>query len=121
MDCPRCGAESHVLHTDKTPAGVSRRRECLNLHRFTTYEVMPGVLDKRQLARAERGFLKRAEAWRRDQAVLTSEDSASALARRLGITEARVRQLRAKHRPQEKDLLRWEKKKPWRLIALPWG
>lgn len=95
MNCPRCGAPSSVLHTRVHTASVTRRRECFNLHRFTTYEVVPTVVDQRQMAITKRGFIQRAAAWARRQVVLRSKDSASALARRLGITEARVRQIRA--------------------------
>jgi transcriptional regulator NrdR family protein len=95
MNCPRCGAPSSVLHTRVHPASVARRRECFNLHRFTTHEVVPTVIDQRQMARTKRGFLQRAAAWARRQVVLRSKEPANVLARRLGITAERVRQIRA--------------------------
>lgn len=36
MRCPQCGADTRVLHT----SGEVRRRECFNLHRFNTLEVL---------------------------------------------------------------------------------
>ncbi len=96
MNCPRCGAPSTVLETRTQIASVVRRRECFNQHRFTTHEVMPVVIDKRQFAATVRGFGQRALAWARRQAVLRSKESATVLARRLDMTEARVRQIRTR-------------------------
>lgn len=101
MNCPRCGAPSSVLLTRTHVASVARRRECFNQHRFTTHEVMPVVIDQRQMAATKRGFIQRAAAWARRQVVLRSKDSATALARRLGITEARVRQIRTEANPNQ--------------------
>lgn len=95
MNCPRCGAPSEVLSTRTDVATVARRRQCFNEHRFTTFEVPPGAVDRRQLEATKRGFLQRAAAWARRMQVLRSKDSATVLAARLGITEARVRQIRA--------------------------
>lgn len=39
MKCPTCNTWSDVLETRPTKDGVKRRRECANLHRFTTYEM----------------------------------------------------------------------------------
>jgi hypothetical protein len=95
VKCPRCGAPSEVRETRQQSAAVSRRRECFNAHRFTTFEVPPVAVDKRQLAAAARGIVARARAWTRRLQVLRSKEPASTLARRLGITEARVRQIRS--------------------------
>lgn len=38
MRCPTCGAVSLVKETRSSPDGVRRRRECFNLHLFTTIE-----------------------------------------------------------------------------------
>lgn len=43
--CPKCNAWTRVLRT----RGVIRRRECANLHRFTTREVLDGM-EKREAA-----------------------------------------------------------------------
>ncbi|MBT9467111.1 MAG: hypothetical protein IV113_24095 [Hydrogenophaga sp.] len=84
------------MSTRIQPASVARRRECFNLHRFTTHEVVPAVIDRRQLKATERGFAQRATAWMRRQIVLRSKEPVAVLARRLGITDARVRQIRAR-------------------------
>ena len=39
MKCPQCSAPSRVLET----RGDRRRRECFNLHRFTTVEYVVKV------------------------------------------------------------------------------
>lgn len=36
MNCPECGADTRVLST----RGTERRRECFNMHRFSTSEVV---------------------------------------------------------------------------------
>lgn len=95
MNCPRCGAPSTVLSTRTHAASVTRRRECFNLHRFTTHEVMPVVIDKRQMEATARGFVQRALAWARRQAVLRSREPVPKLAKRLGVSVERVRQIRA--------------------------
>lgn len=38
MKCPTCNAWTNVLESRPIKLGVKRRRECANLHRFTTYE-----------------------------------------------------------------------------------
>lgn len=38
MNCPECNAWSLVLETRKRHAGVYRRHECANLHRFSTLD-----------------------------------------------------------------------------------
>lgn len=39
MKCPTCNKWSIVLETRPIKGGVKRRRECANLHRFTTHEM----------------------------------------------------------------------------------
>jgi transcriptional regulator NrdR family protein len=99
MKCPKCSAESIVLETRVYLDAFSRRgRVCSGpeRHRFSTYEVYAGNLDKRTLDAKRRGFKARHAAAARRRAVLSRPDlSASELARHLNITEARVRQLRA--------------------------
>lgn len=48
MKCPICNADSRVVET--RDSGTRRRRECFNLHRFTTIEVVQ-VIDTAKLAR----------------------------------------------------------------------
>lgn len=97
MKCPKCGADSHVAATRKYKDVLLRRnRTCFNEHTFATYEVFAGNLDRRTIADTRRGVEAGTKAWKRKQAVLRQpETSATELAAQLGITEARVRQLRA--------------------------
>jgi len=39
MKCPTCNAWTNVLESHPIKWGVKRRRECANMHRFTTYEM----------------------------------------------------------------------------------
>lgn len=96
MKCPVCGAATDVLETRPYLSVFTRRaRVCFNGHKTSTYEVPRGVLDRRQLATVVRGVKQRGQAERRKLAVLRAPtESATALAARLGITEARVRQIR---------------------------
>jgi transcriptional regulator NrdR family protein len=95
VKCPRCGADSDVLETRTQTATVVRRRRCFNEHRFVTHEVPPGALDKRRLPVIAKALAQRAAAWGRRQVVLRSQESATETAKRVGLTEARVRQIRA--------------------------
>ena len=48
MKCPECGAWSNVLSTRETDAGVRRRHECGNEHRFSSLQtVIPKKSDSR--------------------------------------------------------------------------
>jgi hypothetical protein len=38
MKCPQCGAWTELLETRKRVAGVYRRYECANTHRFSTMD-----------------------------------------------------------------------------------
>jgi len=50
MKCPTCGTYTRILETRVNPAGVRRRYECANLHRFTTQEALvPQVKTQAQL------------------------------------------------------------------------
>lgn len=40
MKCPICNKWTNILETRTTKNGHTRRRECANLHRFTTKEVV---------------------------------------------------------------------------------
>ena len=63
---------------------------------FTTYEVFAGCLDRRFVVSAVEGLARAAKAWAIRSAVRNDEGRSKTtnLARRLGVTEARVRQLR---------------------------
>lgn len=97
MKCPKCGEMGKASETRLTHGVFLRRaRECPNGHRFTTYEVHAGNLDRRTLLATKRGISASTLAWQRREAVRSHTGSTSAVARELGITEARVRQIRAK-------------------------
>lgn len=38
MKCPTCNAWTNVLESRPLKGSIKRRRECANMHRFTTYE-----------------------------------------------------------------------------------
>lgn len=96
MNCPRCGAWTNVLAT----RGATRRRECGNGHRFTTVEVVPSVVRERDYATHLRAAAGRATRHRRDLRIVEDARGASAVAREHGLTEARVRQIRAAARKE---------------------
>ena len=97
MKCLKCGAATSVTQT-RLHMGVFARRSrlCFNNHRSVTYEVPAGALDKRQLSSILIGKAARSLAERRKQTVLRQPaKSAAALSAELGISDARVRQIRA--------------------------
>lgn len=96
MKCPRCGAWSNVLDTrDGDHLTLRRRRQCGNGHRFTTLEVLPTALNRRDLAATARAAATAAARWARDLLIRKDKRSATDVARDHQITEARVRQIRA--------------------------
>lgn len=99
MKCQKCGADSLVLATRAyEDVFLRRRRECFNGHVFHTYEVYAANLDRRTLSVTRRGVRARAMQNRKKLRVLMNPDmTATALAKELGITEARVRQIRQEH------------------------
>jgi hypothetical protein len=96
VKCPRCGADSEVLATrqDERAFTVRRRRQCFNEHRFYTLEVLPPATSQKTLADAARGAIERINRWRRDRLVLRDPRPSAHVARDLGLTGARVRQIR---------------------------
>jgi hypothetical protein len=96
MKCPRCGAASDVLATRPGEHHTTRRRrECHNGHRFSTVEVWPSALNRRDLAAAARAVAGAIGRWARDQLIRKDKRPATHVARMHDITEARVRQIRA--------------------------
>lgn len=100
MKCLKCGADSSVLDTRVYKDVLQRRRrKCFNEHVFQTYEVHAGNLDRRTLANTRRGVAEKTKAWQRKEYVRKHIDQPTlALAVHLGITDARVRQLKAELR-----------------------
>lgn len=99
MRCPNCGAETSVLQTRKYMELFLRRaRICFNDHRFFTLEVPPSMVDSRSLKLAVHGLkTRRKVAHQRIAAVKRAPHTpAAVLAEQLGISDARVRQIRAK-------------------------
>ncbi len=96
MKCLKCGAPTEVMATRAyMDVFLRRTRECFNGHRTSTYEVSAAALDRRQLPAIQRGVQARGLAQKRKLAVLRAPDKTAAeLASQLGITEARVRQIR---------------------------
>ena len=95
MRCNKCAAESEVLETRKSAPWVRRTRLCFNGHKFVTYEVYSGNIDKRTRDATVRGLkLVSLANQRRLRVKNGAAKTASQLAQKLGVTEARVRQIR---------------------------
>jgi transcriptional regulator NrdR family protein len=106
--CQVCGLiGSRVLETrnhESILGVVLRRRECPTGHRWTTWEVSEaflgavGLHKSRELLRAQsRGYQLREQALERRNHVLTlvaRGQTTAQIARHVGVTEARVRQLK---------------------------
>lgn len=98
MNCPTCGAWSEVTDTRAAPNDmIRRRRACANGHKFATFEVLPQVVraaagNAAATARASKASAAR---WARDRAIARDTRPATQVAADHGITEARVRQIRA--------------------------
>lgn len=75
---------------------MKRSRDCFNGHRFHTFEVFAGNLDRRTMTSTRRGVEAKATAWalRRKVWGAAATLSSEALGRQLGVSGARVRQIR---------------------------
>jgi hypothetical protein len=74
---------------------LQRRRECANGHKFKTYEVFAGNLDRRTLPSTQAGMRRAAIASNRREFIRKHPKMPSGtLAHLLGITDMRVRQIR---------------------------
>ena len=95
MRCNKCAAESEVLETRWSAPWTRRTRLCFNGHKFVTYEVYNGNIDKRTRDATVRGLkLVSLANQRRLRVKNGAGKTASQLAQELGVTEARVRQIR---------------------------
>lgn len=109
--CPICGRPTRVLAVEQLANGCTRsRRVCTIPERaahgereLVTYEVPAGVISavgpsafERIAQIVQRGFLSRHQARERKAVVqaLWGKEPTSAIARQLGISEARVRQIK---------------------------
>lgn len=113
MNCPTCGRPTRLLRTEQISVGAARSvRLCTaptsHAHphaEFETVEVLAAVMSgfgpariEHELRRARRGIARRDEQQRRRKKVeqfLGRGLTPSQVARAAGITEARVRQIRA--------------------------
>lgn len=99
MICPTCGAWSEVSETRSAKQGmIKRRRVCANGHRFSTFEVLPQVVKAAgsgNTASTAKAAAASAARWARDRSIARDLRPASQVAKDHGITEARVRQIRA--------------------------
>lgn len=60
MKCPTCDADTRVVYTN-SKTDVVRRRECFNLHRFSTIEIIhDSDADKRERRRVHLDAMKKA-------------------------------------------------------------
>jgi hypothetical protein len=98
MNCPICGSESAVIGVSHRPLEycVEYARICDRKHRFSTMEVHLSLLgDKREFDCAVRHIKRRIGRYNRDLMISMDQRPASLVAKDLGITATRVRQIRA--------------------------
>ena len=110
MNCPTCGRPTRLLSTEQLDNGCTKNTRTCTAPRphahgesvFVTYEVPAAVVVtwgpaafEEAAKRAQRGFQRRAQAWARRDTVhrLAGTMPTASIAKTLGITEARVRQL----------------------------
>jgi transcriptional regulator NrdR family protein len=97
MKCPICGFPADVIDTRVGRFDTIRRRhECMNLHRFSTFEVHEAAKPyDRELAANERRNVAAAKRWRRDLSIRNDPRPTILLAHEHNLTTARIRQIRA--------------------------
>lgn len=98
MNCPICGTRSQVALSieRQNEFRIVNSRICDNGHRFTTSEVPLSFLaDKRELECAIRNVERRIARYARDSEIIKDNRPAKVVAEKFGITDARVRQIRA--------------------------
>ena len=94
MRCPTCGAVTRVLETRLTDTHATRRtRECDNLHRFVTLEVVEPAVNPGALARAEKTVQANRTRWARDRAIRLDKRPAAELASTYGLSVDRIRDI----------------------------
>jgi hypothetical protein len=97
MKCPTCAANSVVLrYEQKEEHAAEHHRLCDNGHFFKTLEVYPTmVADARELRCAINNIERRITRYHRDVGIAADPRSTTAVAADHGLTDARVRQIRA--------------------------
>lgn len=99
MKCPVCGAESRELARQHKPFMTTIVRTCVAGHRFGTYEVHKTQLaDKREMDYAIRNIKRRVDMFHRNRAIMGDPRPTKEVAKDYGLTETRVRQIRASNR-----------------------
>ena len=98
MNCPKCAAWSSVNETRTSKGTVTRRRECANGHRFTTYEAVAEGTTTNGPASAGRSLTKRHVSSRPIKlAQEPHADFTNALARVIESQQAQLDAARAAH------------------------
>lgn len=97
MKCPRCGAASDVMETRPGPhLTTRRRRECHNLHRFTTVEIHGAAYSNvaQRVGQYAQAALNRIARWVRDTRIAKDPRPSREVAAEHGVNDSRVRQVR---------------------------
>lgn len=95
MKCPICAAASRVLETRTTDTHATRRtRECDNLHRFETFEVVGPAVNGAQVARADRTIEARRLRWERDRQIRMATGTIDQIAAQFGVGRDTVKDAR---------------------------
>lgn len=98
MKCTTCGAPTSVVLFNERPSEykIVYSRVCEAGHRLTTMEVPLSLLaDKRELSCAIRNIDRRIARFMRNAAIAEDPRPAKEVAAAYGLTDARVRQIRA--------------------------
>ena len=101
MMCPICGSASEVRGHLPMPHEhrVLFNRVCDEGHKFMTVEVhVTQLADARELSCAVRNIQRRIARWHRDLLIAEDTRPSKVVAAEHGITDTRVRQIRASHR-----------------------
>ena len=109
MKCPTCGAVTRVLETRLTDTHATRRtRECDNLHRFVTLEVVEPAVNPGALSRAEKTVQANRARWARDRAIRLDKRPVLELASAYGLSVKRIRDIlngrRRSGQPRRKNI-----------------
>lgn len=106
MICPHCGADSSVEETRAyMDVFLRRTRKCFNEHRFQTYEVHSGNLDRRSMHATKRGVAAKTKSWKTKLRIIAQPGAAATgIAAELGVSEAYVRMVRQKARLSQKKI-----------------
>ncbi len=99
MKCPICGGRARELMTHEMPEELmaQRLRACIEGHTFETREVhLTQLANKREMDCAIRNIKRRVAMFQRNAKIAADPRPAKEVAEDYGITQNRVRQIRAK-------------------------